>query len=747
MPAFSAALEPHEPVGPALAAAGETAARAPWEADSQALDAALAGAYQPAVDRGAILVALGAYGRSELLAGDLAEVLLLAADGSADPASAHDAVRAHGLQPAVRALHAREVSQAARRDLDLLASLLDARLVAGDAAAYAALLDARARALSRRAGALHADAQRRYLEQVSAEPWQRWPVDISRGRGGLTTLQLVRLLEAPNSASTRELASERALLLEARASLDGAGLSPETARAVLLGMRRVDAAAAALAVVEPRWRRYARAVLDWQPFGAPPPSALSEGSDLDRLLGLLRTPGGTQLEPLPEAPWLERLLPEWADVRGLPHRDSMHAHPVDTHLRRTAEEARRAAADPADPTGASLVAGELANTNELLLAAILHGLGASRPEEADRAGALIAERFGARAGLDDETIRRLATVVEYHRVLATTAARRDIGDPGVIEEIAELAGDEQTLHLLYLLAIADARATSPDAWSTWRVALVRTLYLRVLESLEAGERHGASLFERRRDAALATLAGTLGTEAVRSHLDGLPARYTLVSSPAAIAQHIELISELLRGDRATALRHDPTDDFERLTIATRDRPGVLAAVAGTLAVHGVSVLGGNAYTRADGVAIDVLHVRDEGGQAIDGDRWRSLDHALPLAIAGTYPVAERLATALGQRSRAAASAIVTSVQVDNAASSEYSVVEVRTADRAGLLYAVAHVLHELALEIHLAKIDTLGGEVADAFYVLRTNGRRVETPDEIERVCRRVTEAIATLGS
>ena len=89
--------------------------------------------------------------------------------------------------------------------------------------------------------------------------------------------------------------------------------------------------------------------------------------------------------------------------------------------------------------------------------------------------------------------------------------------------------------------------------------------------------------------------------------------------------------------------------------------------------------------------------------------------------------------------------IQTAVHVDNTGSDRYTIVEVNAADRLGLLYAITHALHSLALDIHLAKVDTIGREVVDAFYVLRENGHRVEAPDEIARLQRRVTEAVAAL--
>jgi [protein-PII] uridylyltransferase len=266
----------------------------------------------------------------------------------------------------------------------------------------------------------------------------------------------------------------------------------------------------------------------------------------------------------------------------------------------------------------------------------------------------------------------------------------------------------------------------------------------VLEELEAREHGVSSVLALRRDTALAALHGRFADDVVERHLRLLPPRYLLVSSPDAIGQHLELIA---RAGSGIALRHDALGDFERLTIVTVDRPGILAAVAGTLAVHDVSVLGGSAYTRDDGVVIDVLHVADGRGIDIDEARWASIAEVLPQAIADEFPIAQRLLEAQRLHQHRLVANAPTSVHVNNAASAQYSVIEVSAEDRPGLLYTIAHTLHESALDIHLAKIETIGDEVADAFYVLRRNGRRVEAPDEIQRICGRIAEAINALDA
>jgi len=529
----------------------------------------------------------------------------------------------------------------------------------------------------------------------------------------------------------------------------------EWRRDVFIAMRVIDAAAAS--ALEGRSSRRRRPLLPWRRRREDRPSEAEgepAGSDLGRLLRDLReleAKAGRALEPLPATRWLERVLPEWEALRGLPHATLFHRHPVDVHSMRTVAEIDYAMRVDEEQTGTPAAAAGLSR-DEVLLAAMLHDIGKGHEGDHSIVGAVIAERFASRVGLGADATRRLAAAAEHHLLLPIVATRRDIADPRVIREAAEAIGDTSTLHLVYLLAVADARATGPEVWNPWKAQLIRSLYERVLEVLSVGTPEAATAPEQRLSAIVEALAGRFTAEQVEAHVRGIEPGYLLSTPPATIGDHIELIEQL--GDRPTAVRRDRLGDLDRLTVATRDRPGILQSVVGALAGHNADVLGGVAYTRDDGVAIQVWHLVDalsgggaaeDGARSIDDRRWERILNAVPAAIAGEFAIDERLAEVRATYPMPVPVRRDTEVNVDNGASTDYSVVEVHTADRRGLLYAITRTLHELALDIHLAKVDTIGAEVVDAFYVLRQNGRRLEAPDEIERVRSRIKAAVAAL--
>ena len=742
---------------------------------ADALDAALremaAGVPQP----GVAVVAVGGYGRREQCRHSDIDVMLLVEGGAEAETEAVSRVLYPLWDASLKVGHSvRTVGQAietARQNLETFTALLNARLVAGDRELFERFLRARRRLVRRRRRWLRGALAEQYRRRVARERWQPQEPELKEGRGGLRQLHTLRWLDLAEAiAAGREppplptqIEEARETLLATRNALHAQDERPndryrqdlsgavtnwlqvdrtEWGRRLLATMRTVDAAVAAR--VGAREQRH-RSLLRWgarRRSDSDRGAAAEDASDLDRLLAVLRREEPLGLDPLPPAAWLDRVLPEWEVLRCLPHTAPFHRHPVDVHSLRTVEEVRHAMRVDEEGTATPAAAAALPDKDELLLAALLHDIGKGHEGDHPTLGAVIAERFASRAGLAADTAHRLATVAAQHLLLPTVATRRDIADDRVIRETADLVGDAHTLHLLYLVSVADARATGPDVWSPWKAQLMHSLYRRVLDVLSEGAPEAATAARLRGEATVEALTGVAPAEEVTGHLRQLPPAYVLSTPPETIGEHLALIRKAAGG---TAVRHDRLNGLDRLTVVTADRPGILSLVAGTLAAHNANVLGGVAYTRDDGVAMQVMHVSDALGHGIDDRRWQRILEAVPQALAGEFPVDERLAETRKTYRAAPRTRIPTTVHIDNAASERYSIVEVSAADRIGLLYAITRVLHELSLDIHLAKVDTIGPEVFDAFYVLRRNGRRVERADEIERITRRVKQAVASL--
>lgn len=756
------------------------------------LDDALIALAQEGPDGSFALVAVGGYGRREQARHSDVDVMVLV------ESDRHAEAAVRTLYPlwdaALKVGHSvrtvAQVAEAARANIETYTSILDARFLAGSSRLYARFLEERRALVQKTRPWLREELAMRRAELVHEQPWQLLAVDLKHGRGGLRGLHAIHWLAAaeavaggdqdapdahdgPHPARTLppHLREAREYLTLTRHAVHACVDRPsdvyrpevaghaarwldvdafEWSHGLYAHMREVDAATEVALLPpppRPRWRWTWPSRSPASPPGVEATAGLGTGDgNPDALASLRRAIDGVRaggpLDSLPPAPWLERLLPEWEALRARPHIAPFHIHPVDVHAMRTLVEARTVMEEDEFESGTPEVARGFGRPDEVLLAAMLHDIGKGfAGVEHPTAGAVIAERFAARAGLPAAQAARLVAAVRHHLLLPAVATRRDIADPEVIRETADLAGDVPTLQLLYVLAVADARASGPNVWNQWKAQLMRSLYQRVLAVLEAEQPGVGPAIQGVADA----LADRFPAEVVRAHLESLEAGYLVSTPPAAVGDHIALIEEARQAGGAAA-RYDRLGAIDRVTIVAPDRPGLLQDIAGTLAGFSASMLGGVAYTRTDGIAIEVWHVGDALGVGIDERRWSRILAALPVAALGEYDVTDRLEEV--QRSYPQPPRredIETKVHLDNTASREYSVLEISAPDRRGLLYAVTRALYELRINIHLAKVDTIGPEVFDAFYIRRESGARIEAPDEVDRLERRIEDVLAAL--
>lgn len=414
------------------------------------------------------------------------------------------------------------------------------------------------------------------------------------------------------------------------------------------------------------------------------------------------------------------LLPEWKTVRGRAQHDPYHRFTVDGHSFVCVGAVTKAQiSDPIAPAALR----EAGDADALYVAALLHDVGKGSGEDHSVAGERIAQAICTRMGLDDTTTEDVTTLVRHHLLLADTATRRDLDDGNVIERTAKLIGEPRRLRHLYVLTVADAVATGPEAWTDWKAALVRELYRKTLVALETGEipaRTDAVVKAQQIEAYEPALAGR-----VEDVLSTLPASYLESAQIPDMADEVRL---LLQAPASGEVRHRvddiPDSPQVAVTICAPDRPGTLARASGVLALNQISVRSAQAYATSNGFALERFIV-----QAAVSTDWTKLEKDLRDAYSGRLAVEPHL----GAKARDyAGGSVLPEIRVLQDASPSSTVVEVRARDAVGLLYAVTSGLSDLDLDIHVAKIDTLGERVVDVFYVRTLWGSKLDAQQEAE---------------
>jgi [protein-PII] uridylyltransferase len=434
-----------------------------------------------------------------------------------------------------------------------------------------------------------------------------------------------------------------------------------------------------------------------------------------------------------ETGFLARFLPEFARVTFLVQHDFFHRYTVDEHTIK-ALEALDGIATGEDPESARFgrILDEIGDATPLYLGMLLHDVGKGRGSGHVARGTKIAARVCERLRLEDGTAEKVLFLVNAHLEMSQISQRRDLSEPGPVEAFASRVGSLEKLDLLFLLTYADHRGVGPGIWNEWKASLLFELYHRTRPRLGGDRRQDdGDRAAWARGRAQAELASEYPSADVERHLDLMPERYLRTTDAERLVRHFRLLEAARERPAAFGWAELPGGHWTELTVTARDRPGFLAAVAGTLTANGIDILSIDLFTREDGVVLDTFRVGVlPGPRPVDPERRARLEAALTGAIAGDLDVeraverwrARNPRRTPRHRGRTAKEPVV---RFDQEASAVATVVEVKAPDEPGLVYTLAKTLAGLGLDITFARVATSKALAVDVFYVRGRDGRKL----------------------
>ena len=746
--------------------AEESLTGAAWcQAHTELVDRWLQDLFAAAVPEGsrAALVAVGGYGRSELCPRSDVDVVLLHDKGLevAEVAAAlWYPIWDQGLKLGHNVATVKQALALASKDLESATTLLSARHIAGDEALTAEL--------ARKAQEQWHDRARRWLPELAAKVAERHErvaevafrlePDLKDGRGGLRDVHSLRWAEQAREIllphDRGSLAQAYDVILDARVELHRITgrqgnvllMQEQDPVAQALGYGDADELMAKVAEAgrtiswtsDDAWRRIRSslqgpvgrsggrphplgtgvALVDGEvvvtdaavatadpclPLRAAAAAAahntLIERRSLERmaeqalpmpapwpdearyllaaLLGAGR-PAVPVIEALDQRGLWVKVLPEWEPVRSKPQRNAYHRFTVDRHL---LEAAANAAA----------LKDRVERPDLLVIGALFHDIGKGRPGDHTEVGMVLVADIATRMGFPPSDVADLVAMVEHHLLLPDVATRRDLDESHTIVRVAESVATLPRLHLLGALTEADSLATGASAWGAWKAGLVEQLVDRVAHVLAGGE------------------------------VEEIPVEREPDPDP-------DEMLPIGGGPRRVKIGRD------RVTVVAEDRPGLFSKVAGVLALHGLEVLAAATGGSEDGWARSTFQVVDPRRREPPWDRVRAdLGRALDGRVALRARIAERRRT-YPERTTSPAPFEATVTFHDDASTSS-TVIDVHATDGLGVLYSITSALAELDLDIRSARVQTLGREVVDAFYVQTADGEKLDPQlqAEVER--------------
>jgi len=474
-----------------------------------------------------------------------------------------------------------------------------------------------------------------------------------------------------------------------------------------------------------------------------PPVAARDPELNQELLACFTRPGtrGRFLTLMHEIGVLPRVIPEFARVTARRQIDLYHVYTVDVHTLFAVRRLLALRCGDVVEEGLNAVLQRMERPLALYLGTLFHDIGKGSGKDHSTRGAEIAAQACVRIGVDPADAADIEWLVAKHLRMSAIAQRRDLSDPDLIHAFAEEVGTIDRLEKLYLLTYADIATVGPRTWTEWKARLLRELYHKTREVLARGERRpepGTAEAAGRElvATALAEHPRSAAAEDRERFVRAMPARYFLTVSPAQSPRHLRLLR--LGTDRAVAaaIRHRPALGYSELALTARDRPGLLATLAGVLAAHRIDIQHAEVFSTPEdpdlgwlaGRALDVFELRGPEESIVGAARWRAARSDLARILSGQASLGELLSRRLRASSlpQKPLPRVPTKVVIDNASARSHSVVDVFTADRVGLLHTLSQTFFDLGLTVDLARIVTEGHRAADAFYVRTADGRRLE---------------------
>jgi [protein-PII] uridylyltransferase len=446
-----------------------------------------------------------------------------------------------------------------------------------------------------------------------------------------------------------------------------------------------------------------------------------------------------RLSEMHDSGLLGQMFPEFKAISWRVVRDFYHKYTVDEHTLLTIRNLERLTEASPQRGRFRALLGELESPELLVLALLFHDVGKWREEGHDVESTRMARVMLGRLEFDEHTRATVEFLVREHLNMSVVAFRRDTEDPEIVRHFAELVGVEERLKMLCLMTLADIEAVGRETLTPWREELLWRLYVDTYNYLTLA--YGDEVIDRDQSAhswLIEQRPATLSEQDIAGFLEGLPRRYLQLFSPDAVYRHVSLARDLDAG-AVQAWLERKGGEWE-LTVVARDRPFLFSNISGVLSSFGMDILRGFAFTKPDGLVVDMFHFSDEErflelNEEGDGELIRLLNDV----VGGGTDVASRLEGREQGAFRRRLPGFAPVIHCDNDSSRRYTIVEIIAENALGLLYRVSRAMSESGCDVDLVLIATEGRRAIDVFHLTRQGAKlspeqQTEVTENLHRV-------------
>ncbi len=439
---------------------------------------------------------------------------------------------------------------------------------------------------------------------------------------------------------------------------------------------------------------------------------------------------GKTLRAMNEIGLLGLLIPEFQELIGFMQPGVYHAYTADEHTL-VAIEKLEELKEQHSPM--ARLFHKIENKDVLYLATFFHDIGKPvNVEGHEIIGADIADSVMSRMGFPREKINDVRFLVRHHLTMEQVAFRRNLNDPVILDEFASLFSSVQTLEYLYLLTFADLSAVNPRVWTQWKSELLYELY-RKTKKILTEKISAEDLLHSRKRRMERKILNEKNPE-IKEHLSLIDdSGYVETFTREEIETHVR---EIETGKDVSVLIKD-AGDYTNVTIITRDSSNLLSRLCGAFAVSNANIHDAKIFTRSDGIVIDTFNVSDFiSNKKIDPEKYSELERKITEAVRRQLLIAKefKLIRSRWKRFEKRFLRRKKKPTVDFIEHENFTIIEIHSPDRLGLLYKITNTLNLLSLDVYYAKIVTHGSDVVDSFYTLMNT--KVKAPENYYELIR-----------
>ncbi len=474
----------------------------------------------------------------------------------------------------------------------------------------------------------------------------------------------------------------------------------------------------------------------WRARGRVNQAFRNDSKNRTLFMQILRQPSGItrELRRMNQYGILGRYLPAFGRVVGQMQHDLFHAYTVDEHILRVVRNLRRfSVAEFAHefPLCSRLMS-EFPRQEVLILAGLFHDIAKGRGGDHSHLGSADAMRFCKQHGLSTEDTKLVAWLVENHLMMSSTSQKQDLSDPEVISAFASRVGSERRLNALYLLTVADIRGTSPSVWNAWKAKLLEDLFWVTHRRLSGDTAPQDGYLQLRQTEALSIIRlYALSEQAHEALWSQLDTAYFLRHDAQEIAWHTrQLWAKVHTPSPVVKARLSPIGEGLQVLIYTPDQKGLFARICGFFERINYNIVEAKIHTTRHNYALDSFLVLDPAHKT---GHYRDLigfvEHELAHRIATQAPLEPPVKGRLSRHVKNFPIAPEVGIRQDERGA--YHVMSITAGDRPGLLYSIACVLVNYRIDVHTAKINTLGERAENVFLI---SGEVLTDPKAVVRL-------------